>query len=369
MRLTDEEFAAELRALREVPTEEFAAELDAWAAAGFPTRDAAASTRPDAEGGLLRFSRFFGRHPVLAGVAGSLAVVLAIGVPVATVMNQSGVDSGRGDLDTVVPMARDSVGQGGEVSGESAQALPAPDQAARIPDQAANARGEQLEPGRERVQERTAALSLSAEPREVSDVADGVVDVTDRYDGIVVSSQVNTADGAGRATFDLRIPTQNLQAALADLSDLAHVASRDEGTLDITAPFIGAEQRHEDAQAAVDSLLDRLATADSATEIEAIRAQLRTARQELAAARAELAALKQRADFSRLSVTVLGNGVGDGSWSMGDAAGDAVDVLEAVGGALLIGLAVVVPLGVIGGAVWIGSSELGRRRREATLDR
>jgi hypothetical protein len=54
---------------------------------------------------------------------------------------------------------------------------------------------------------------------------------------------------------------------------------------------------------------------------------------------------------------------------IGDAADDAVDVLEAVGGALLIGLAVVIPLGALGGAVWFGGRELSHRRREASLDR
>jgi uncharacterized protein DUF4349 len=361
MRLSDEQIGAELRALREVPSEEFAAELDAWAADGFPARESKAR-RAAAERGLLGFKRFFGRHAVLAGAVGSVAVLLAIGVPVATVMNGGTREfSGDGGGDAAVPMATDSRGAGGESAGESIQALPAPRDAA-IPQ-------EQLKPGRERVQEKSASLSLSTEPEGVDEVADGVVDVSDRYDGIVVSSQVNTADGTGRAGFDLRIPTQNLQAALADFSDLAHVASRDEGTLDITAPFITAEERYEDARATVDSLLDRLSEADSATEIAAIREQLRAARQELAAARTQLADLKQRADYSRVSVAVIGNGDSDDSWSIGDAADDAVDVLEAVGGALLIGLAVVVPLGAIGGAGWLAAREFNRRRREATLDR
>jgi Domain of unknown function (DUF4349) len=172
------------------------------------------------------------------------------------------------------------------------------------------------------VQERSASLGLSTEPGSVDEVADGAVDVTDRYDGIVASSQVTTqGGGAGRANFDLRIPTQNLQAALADLSDLAHVTSRDEGTLDITAPFVSAEERYADAKATVDGLLDQLANADSPTETAAISEQLRIARQELAAARSELASLKQRATFSRVSVTVVGDGDG-GGWLIGDAADD-----------------------------------------------
>jgi hypothetical protein len=227
---------------------------------------------------------------------------------------------------------------------------------------------EQLKPGQERIQERSASMSLSTEPAEVDDVADGVVEVTERYDGIVVSSNVSTSDGEGRASFDLRIPTQNLRAALAELSDLADVSSRDEGTLDITAPFVTAEERFDDAKAEVDALLGQLAEADSADEIAAIREQLQIARDELAFARSELGALKQRADFSRLSLSVVGDGDGDG-WSIGDAVDDAIDVLEALGGAALVTLAVLIPLGAIVVLLWLGLRQLRRRSRERALDR
>ena len=67
-------------------------------------------------------------------------------------------------------------------------------------------------------------MTLSTGPDEVDDVADEVVEVTERYDGIVASSSVRTGEERGRASFDLRIPSANLQAALADLSDLAGAA-------------------------------------------------------------------------------------------------------------------------------------------------
>ena len=92
---------------------------------------------------------------------------------------------------------------------------------------------EKLKPGQERIRCSAASMRLSTEPDEVDDVADGVIEVTERYDGIVVSlRRQHPAGERGRATFDLRIPAQNLQATLADLSDLASVTERDEGSPD-----------------------------------------------------------------------------------------------------------------------------------------
>jgi Domain of unknown function (DUF4349) len=381
MKLTDEQIGIELRALRETPSERFAAELDAWAAEGFPSAERPShadevmgAPRPRLTRLRERFSSQ--RRPLRAALAGGAAAVLALTVAVG-VFQGANDDPGREGRAIEGGPGTESAPGGGAAGERLDQAAPS-DAIEAAPSDAIEPAPttlppvppvppEKLKPGQPRIQERNASMTLSTEPDQVDDVADGVVDVTDRYDGIVVSSDVSTSGGKGRASFDLRIPTANLQAALADLSDLAHVASRDEGTLDITAPFVTAEERFDDAKAEVDALLDQLAAADSPSEVASIREQLRLARQELAAARAELGALKQRADFSRVSVAVVADGDGDG-WSIGDAADDAVNVLEALGGAALVTLAVLVPLGGIAALAWLALRELRRRRREAALD-
>ncbi len=224
-----------------------------------------------------------------------------------------------------------------------------------------------IKPGQERIQEKTAAMTLSADADEVREVSDGVVDVVERYDGIVVSSQVNVNGDRARASFDLRIPSQNLEAALADLSDLASVQSRSDGVTDITAPFVSAEERFDDAKAEVDALVVQLGEATSADEIAQIRERLRIARGDLATVRAELASLKQRAQFSRLSLTVVGDGDGDG-WSIGDAVDDAGSVLESIGGALLVGAAAIIPFALLLGLGWLGLSRISAAAGERALD-
>ena len=367
MRLTDEQIGAELHALRETPTERFAADLDRRVAEGFPS----AAGELAARGWRERLAPLLRPRFALAGAA---TLLLALVVSVAVVgsldedVQQSSLDSGGDASEVAAPeAAKQPAPTGGDRSQQSAPASGGAAIEPVPPPGVPPVPSDQLKPGRERIQERSASMTLSTEAGQMDDVADGVVEVTERYDGIVVSSNVSTSDGRGRASFDLRIPTQNLQATLADLSDLADVSARNEGTLDITAPFVTAEERFDDAKAEVDALLEQLANADSASEIASIREQLRAARGELAAARAELGNLKQRAEFSRLSVTVAGNGDGDG-WSIGDAADDAVNVLEALGGAALVTLAVLIPLGGLALLIWFGSIRLRQHRRESALD-
>ncbi len=350
--------ATELRGSRPQPPEEFAAELDARAAAGFSS---SAAERP------RRFAALRGR-PLLPLATAAAALMLTVVVGLNLI--------GGGDPSVIgepEPSALDAP-EGGSASRESAPGANSITTSPGSPGPAAAPeigvpppRQGPLKPGKDRVQESSASLTLSTEAGEVAEVADGVIEVVDRYRGIVVSSNVSSSGDGGRASFDLRIPAANLQPALADLSELASVASRDEGTLDITAPFVSAEQRFDEAKAEVDALVAQLAEAASGAEIDSIKARLAIARPELAAARAELASLKQRAGFSRLSVAIISGGDADG-WSLGDAADDALGVLEDLAGAGLVALAVIVPLGLLAGLGAVVIARLRRRRREAALD-
>jgi uncharacterized protein DUF4349 len=357
MRLTDEQIGVELRALRKLPSERFAAELDRQVADGFP------STRR--QGARRRFEGMRPRRPLRLALAGAAVIVLGASVTVGVLENagKSGPEGGGAILQSLPPASEATGGtRGGAASGATAGQA----KSDVIAPEPVPPGGERPRAGQPRVQERSASITLATDPDRVQDVADGVVSVTDRYHGFVESSNVQAGGDRGHGSFALRIPTANLQAALADLSDLAHVVSRNEGTLDITDPFVSAGQRFNDARAQVNSLLERLAQASSASEIASLRQQLALARSELAAARAELRTIKQRADFSSVSVAISAQGSG-GAWSIGDAANDAVGVLEALGGAALISLAVLIPLGGLTAALWFGLRDLRRRGRERAL--
>src|SRR6266545_2752635 len=74
----------------------------------------------------------------------------------------------------------------------------------------------------------------------------------------------------------------DLQAALGDLSDLAHVTSRTESLRDITSRFNSSEQAVQDLEAQRDQLLQDLGQAFTIEERESIKARLRIVEHQLA---------------------------------------------------------------------------------------
>ncbi len=361
MRLTDEQIGAELRALRVTPSEDFSAELDAWAAAGFPSLkqiDRQIKPRP-------RIGTLIRRRPVLAALSAAAVIVTVVGISVAAYLHErSGSDllSGSGGHGDALMSAPSKVH-------ENSLRQPAP--------AVSSGRGIELQlkapasrprNGRSQIQELSAALGLSTDAAKIQSAADGVVDVTNRYDGFVDSSDVHIRGLQSHASFSLRIPAAHLRDALDDISTLGRVTVRDEGSTNVTGAYVDAGKAYQEARAKVDSLLAQLASASDPTEAASIRQQLAPARQQLAAAREALRSVKGRVAYAPVTVQIRAD-EGDGSWSIGDAADDAGNVLKAIAGGTLVTLAVLVPLGALLALMWVGAGVYTRRRREATLDR
>jgi hypothetical protein len=199
-----------------------------------------------------------------------------------------------------------------------------------------------------------------------------VIATSQRFGGIVESSQISTSDAQASAVFSLRLPTKRLDAAIAALSKLAHVASMSQGATDITGSFVSATSRLADARAERRGLLKALGRATTTQEIDALKARLRDNRSQISALKGELNAVRRRADLARVDVTVSGTGhkgaTGGGTWTPRDAAHDALRVLEVAAGVLLVGLAAGIPLALIAGLAAVGARSARRRRREGALD-
>src|SRR5215210_297340 len=366
------ELAAALAEMRETPSAKFAAELDSRAAAGFTRRREGAD--------LWRRFRAAPLHRRLmpAGAAALAAIVVA-----------TAVVSSRGGQDDVGFDA--SGGAGGTTIEPAPQPAPALDESSGSPgirrDQASAAVGEVRLKGtvgnagpfasgeRRRFVERSAELTLGTEPEQVQRVADDVFGAVGRYGGIVLSSSIEDGpEGQAGAQFTLLIPSPRLDAALADLSQIAEVRSRQENAQDITAPVVSARERLREARAEVEGLLKQLAAADTDEERAAVKAQLRFQRRRVAGLRATKNGLERRANLSRVSLEVVtGDAVSfgadaGGAWTIGAAIDGAGRGLAVAAGVTLVGLAVLAPIALLAALALLGRRAWVRQGRERALE-
>jgi hypothetical protein len=386
--MTIEELTTELHALRELPSEEFAAALDSRAAAGFPGRrrgSAPLASLPgrDAAGRVVAgFRNKSPRRKLMPALAGATTLIVAATAIVLATNGDKGGNGGGGQQSTIgissgaLKAAPSQGGGAGTTAGSPREAAPqaatggqallAPEPPLPGPDTAPGIRNRQIE--------RSANLTLGTDPDQVQAVAGKVIDVLGRYRGIVLSSSVRDGgEGEAGATFEVLIPSGRLGAALTDLSAIADVRSRSENTLDITAPFVSSRERLRDARAEAEGLLRQLAAAITDSERESVKAQLRIVRGRIAAFRSQVNRLEHRANFSHVSLQVVtGNqatipGAGGGNWTIGDALHDAGRVLAVAAGVALLTMAAVLPLALLGGAAWAARRIYLRRAREQTL--
>lgn len=362
------------------PSPDWAERLDRRAQARFPGEGEDDSLRSLA-------ARLSGVRPMrLLAPAGALATAAVVAV--VAVSTLGGSDSASQSLDPVSggDAALSSEPDAGSSSEAAAEDLPrlqtadgdsaALDSGSRqaLPQQGLSRtfrafRSGKIAPGTERRQvERDVFLSLSTKPDEVRDVSDEVISITRSLDGIVASSQVSEAGRNSSATLQLTIPTRNLDTAIDRLTELANVESLDESTLDITKPYVSAQDRLRDAEAKRRSLLEALENATTDAEATALELRIDDARREISRAESRFENIARRSRLSDLSVTVVGDPDAKDDRSLGDWLDDAVDVLRAVAGILLITAAIVVPLGILIAIAWFAISRLRRGRRERALD-
>lgn len=326
---------ADVRVLAPAMSAAFEVKLSERVAAGFP-----------------RERRSF-KHPSyrrLAPIAG-LATIALVAATVAVVSQHTRVESGGAEL----------------TSGASLDSAPTGRQGAAA-DPGLDSMAPKPVAGPRKV-ERSARLTLTASADDVQNVANGVARETQKAGGYVQDSSISTDDSGGEASFALRIPTKALDATIASLSKLANVGSLSQESSDITAETASAKDRLADAQGERKALLRVLSRADTPGAIAAIRQRLSINRQEIAKAKSGVRSIGRRASLSTVYVDVQGDGSkqAGGGWSIGDALSDALGILGAVAGALIVALATGLPIAVLGAAAWFGARVLVRRRRESSL--
>ena len=403
-----EDLERELRADRPEPDREFTRKLDDWAAAGFPRgeldpRAGSEKRAGDGFSGSFRtlWERLASTPPrrIIAPVAAAATIVVVGGVAITQNLDSGDDASSLGGANTTltapaetaqepgrpseaptsgadapstapetqlaVPSAPPAGGEAG-VAADSIAPAPDVDEFAQPPDSGGGiARGSD-----DRLTDATARLSLGAEADDVQDVANDVVAVTDRHDGVVVNSQVTSDQAGARASFELEIPYAELDAAIADLSELGDVISRTEASEDVTPQANRAQRNLERTLEQIREAQEELIAADGREEKLILRSRIASLKAQANGFESQLNGVERQARFATVSVDVTSNGSESESdgWGLDDALEDAGDVLTAIAGVALVSLAVLVPLGLLAAIAYWFASRGRRARRESALD-
>jgi HAMP domain-containing protein len=327
-----------------------------------PRRDARKRLTPRAA--LVRSQTWLGsglgpRLISLAGVCALAAVIaLAIAAPWRAPESSSSSAVAKGSVDAVVPADRPGKSQA-KTNSSAAASGEAP--SAAFPSTAVASPA--------RVQQRAASITLAPKPQGVQSVADQVAQLAARDGGFVQSLQVHLQHGAGgEANLQLSLPSARLSAALAELAQLAPTRAQSQSLQDITDVDGAARTKLADAVAARSALLRALSKASTQGQIESLRARLSLAGGAIVQVRAAFQSVATRANNSAVEVTVLGDTHADaGQSTLSNALHDAGGVLKVALAALIVALAVLVPLALLGVLAAVAWRSSRRRLRERAL--
>lgn len=380
----------DVRAVRSEPDPAFSAALDEWAAAGFPRESRPRSAAPaPAPRRRLRLPKLSVTSPAVRRTLAFGGVTAAIVLAVIGLAQYSGGgddddqgDSGATATEDIAAERREeaTTSSSATTADSTGEAAPAGDSAA-APEATADALDGRASAGAtdgdvgtyarsqsDRQVERDAQLKLAAPPEDVADVAGEAMDVTESFGGIVMSSRVTGTAESARASLRLAIPSKNLGAALADLSDLAEVRSRSEQSDDITQPYTSAEEVLAGLEAQRQSILEQLAAADTAEQEEILQIRLDGLDDQIAETRSEFQQLARSARMADVQLEISSTSSddeADGDWGIDDAIDEAGSVITTVAGILLIAAAVVVPLALValaGLLIWRAARQKARER-------
>jgi hypothetical protein len=162
---------------------------------------------------------------------------------------------------------------------------------------------------------------------------------------------------------------------MASLSTLPHarVVSRTDTTQDVNNSYQADQRRLGDARALRASLLKQLAAAVTQGQIDSLTTRIHDAESAISSDETTLGSLQHQIAYSQVALTINAGAVpvartGSGGFTLGRAAHDAGRVLTVAAGVVLIGLAALLPVGLLVALFWWIGARVRHRRRLQALD-
>ena len=156
--------------------------------------------------------------------------------------------------------------------------------------------------GRELVH--TADLTVRVE--DVAEAARKAGELTVAAGGHIASESLATpTGGTPRAHLTLRIPQEEYESTLEDLSGLGDRADLSRSVEDVTGEVADTESRIESAETALETLRGYLEEADDVDELLRVEREIHNRQSELEAVQARLKTLQDRTAFSTVDLSLL----------------------------------------------------------------
>jgi hypothetical protein len=151
---------------------------------------------------------------------------------------------------------------------------------------------------------RTADLDVTV--KEFDKARSAVDEILKRHHGHVGDLSVNTPAGSARSlTGTLRVPSNRLDAALADLKDLGRVEKESQNGEEVTQRYVDLQARLANAKHTEQRLTEILRErTGKLSDVLAVEIQISRVRGEIEQMEAERKTMKNQVDFATLNLTV-----------------------------------------------------------------
>lgn len=217
---------------------------------------------------------------------------------------------------------------------------------------------------------RTADVRVKVAKGGFTAAFDRVASVAAANGGFVSSSTTATVDDARSGTLTVRVPADRFDSVRLALGELGDIESQSIRGEDVSGQLVDYEARLRSLQAQEDSLLVLVGRATAVGEVLQVQQTLFSVRQQIEQLKAQKANLEQSVSLATLQVSLFEPGAGgvirpvDDGPSLARSFEEAVDGMVSVVGGMIVVVGYLIPIAVLGLAVW-AAGRLVRRRSEA----
>lgn len=211
--------------------------------------------------------------------------------------------------------------------------------------------------------------SISITVNNPTEAADKFAEATLAADGRVESRTEQTNVDSPSASLTLRIPSDQLDAVLANIDELGVVDSKNINYDDVTAQRVDLDARIEALQTSVDRLLELMSKAGSVEDLLAAESSLTQRQAELDSLQAQRTALGDQIAYATISVSLMSTPPVIAKGGFVGAIEEGWNALVSFGGGLANLVGFLLPwipvFAVIGGAFYFFIRTLNRRSKAA----